>query len=314
MGPLVLRQHGLSPPDRGDAARLLGASKDPRALGYDMAWAEGGVQQVWGLGVPSWRLPFDLLAKLFGYHAFPDRLVLAAAIALLIYALLRLLVVTSTFESARRYVERHPEALAGMLLLVLFPPFLTLCRTNFDVYEEAQAYAYLDRDRVVRSDALRSLRRPTFSRYLLLAAASGLAAFVRPTLFCYGLVSVVLAWGITQWQGWKQARSWAGPGVFCVGVALLLFTNSLRFGSGFEFGHSLNANVFFPMMYATRFENPVLDAPLSPKVAELFSYLFLVREHMACCDGYASDSFRGRRPLFVGATFISLPTTSRSSL
>ena len=40
-----------------------------------------------GLGVPSWRLPFELVAKLFGHEGFPDRLALAAAMALLTYAL-----------------------------------------------------------------------------------------------------------------------------------------------------------------------------------------------------------------------------------
>ena len=53
---------------------------DPRKVGYDMAWAEDGVQQVWGLGVPIWRLPFELLANFSGVAAFPDRVALAAAI------------------------------------------------------------------------------------------------------------------------------------------------------------------------------------------------------------------------------------------
>ena len=67
----------------------LALDKDPRTVGYDMAWASDGVQQVWGLGVPSWRLPFELVAKLFGQAGFPDRLALTAAMALLTYALLR---------------------------------------------------------------------------------------------------------------------------------------------------------------------------------------------------------------------------------
>ena len=54
-------------------AHLLSAMT-PADLGYDMAWVKGGVQQVWGLGVPTWRLPYEALAKLFGYDAFPDRL------------------------------------------------------------------------------------------------------------------------------------------------------------------------------------------------------------------------------------------------
>ena len=262
-------------------------SDDPLKLGYDMAWVDGAVQQVWGLGVPSWRLPYELLAKLFGYDAFPDRLALVAAVALVTYGLFRLLVLPASQQDVWNNIKRQPETLAGALLILLFPPFLALCRTKFDVYEEAQAYTYLMGIGLFGL-TLGFIRRSTHARFLLLATISGLAAFVRPTLLCYGLVSMVLAWGITQRQGWQQSRAWAGPGVFCAGIALLLLTNAQRFGSGLEFGHSLNANVFFPMMYATRFENPIPGAPLSARIAELFSYLFLVREHMACCDGYAS--------------------------
>ena len=77
----------------------------------------------------------------------------------------------------------------------------------------------------------------------------------------------------------------------------MFIANAERFGSGFEFGHRLNLNVFYPMMYATRFENPVAAAPLWPRVAELFSYLFLVRGRLACCDGYASHIVPWQAPV-----------------
>ena len=264
-------------------------SHDPRRLGYDMAWAKGGVQQVWGLGVPTWRLPYEALAKLFGYDAFPDRLALIAAIALLAYGLVRLSVLPSPSESFWDNIKRRPEALAGILLLVLFPPFLALCRTNFDVYEEAEAYAYLMGIGLFGL-TLQFIRRPTLSRLLPLALVSGLAPFVRPTLFCYGLFAVAVALALTWRRGWPLARSSTGAAVFCLGLALLFLTNAQRFGSGFEFGHTLNVNVFLPMMYATRFTNPTYSAPISDRAAELFSYLFLVREHIVCCDGYAVRS------------------------
>ena len=262
-------------------------SHDPRSLGYDMAWVNGGVQQVWGLGVPTWRLPYEALAKLFGYDAFPDRLALIAAIALLTYGLVGLLVLPAHNRGFRDNIKRQPEALAGVLLLVLFPPFLALCRTNFDVYEEAEAYAYLMGIGLFAL-TLQFIRRPTLSRLLLLATVSGLGPFVRPTLFCYGLFSIVVAFALTWRRGWPLAKSLAGPAVFCLGLALLFLTNAQRFGWGFEFGHTLNVNVFLPMMYATRFTNPVYSAPISERAAELFSYLFLVREHIVCCDGYAA--------------------------
>ena len=92
----------------------LALDSDPRKLGYDMAWAEGGVQQVWGLGVPSWRLPFELVAKLSGHDGFPDRLALAAAMALLIYALLRL---PAPLPSEKSSHNAKPEKIVGALFL-----------------------------------------------------------------------------------------------------------------------------------------------------------------------------------------------------
>lgn len=273
----------------------LALDDDPRTLGYDMAWAEGGIQQVWGLGVPSWRLPFELIAKLFGYAAFPDRLALAAALALLVYALFRLLVFPPGANPVTQ-IKRRPEALAGVLLLILFPPLLALCRTKFDVYEEAQAYMYFAALALFAA-TLSFLRRPTLTRYVILAAFSGLAAFVRPTLFCYGLASMFVAWMFMHRQDRRHAQSLIGLGVFCAAGGLLFLTNAIRFGSGFEFGHQLNVNVFYPMIYATRFANPVLDAPLSTRVTELFSYLFLVRDNLHCCDGYASGIFPGQAPV-----------------
>ena len=230
---------------RGD----LALDNDPRQLGYDMAWSEGGVQQVWGLGVPAWRIPFELTAKATGQGAFPDRVALAVAIALLVCALLRL---------AEPLSKR--ERFAGATLLLLFPPFLALCRTNFDVYEEAQAYMYLVGIALFGA-TLGVVRRPTVSRYAILGLLSGLAPFVRPMLLCYAFASIFLAWVFARRQGAPRACFWMALGLFVAGCGLLFLTNHLRFGSGLEFGHRLNVNVFLPMMYATRFENPVVTAP-----------------------------------------------------
>jgi hypothetical protein len=262
----------------------LALHDDPRKVGYDMAWAEDGVQQVWGLGVPVWRLPFELLAKFSGVAAFPDRVALAAAIIVVSYALLRLAVPLS-----------KPERLVGALLLVLFPPFLTLCRTRFDVYEEAEAYMYLT-GIAIFALMLWFMRRPTLASYANLGLCSGLAAFVRPTLLCYALAAMVLAWFFAKREGWKLRRSLAGPLLFVAGCGLLFLTNELRFGSGFEFGHRLNLNAFLPMMYATRFDNPVAAAPLVSRIVELMSYLFLTRGELHCCYGYALAVLPGQAP------------------
>ncbi|WP_410959790.1 hypothetical protein, partial [Salmonella sp. SAL4356] len=42
-----------------------------------------------GLGIPTWRLPFEVLARVFNQPMFPDRLALAAAIMLICNIALR---------------------------------------------------------------------------------------------------------------------------------------------------------------------------------------------------------------------------------
>src|SRR5690242_7133427 len=48
-------------------------ANDASGMNWDLAWGTGTVQQIWGLGVPLWRVPFEWIAKLFGQNAFPDR-------------------------------------------------------------------------------------------------------------------------------------------------------------------------------------------------------------------------------------------------
>ena len=55
-------------------------AEDAGAMAWDLAWSangdHGAVQQVWGLGVPLLRLPFEALARVVGMPAFPDRVCL----------------------------------------------------------------------------------------------------------------------------------------------------------------------------------------------------------------------------------------------
>src|SRR5260221_5130832 len=53
----------------------LRISDSPSSAVHDTVWHNGGVQQVWGLGVPILRLPFEAATRICGGKAFPDRLV-----------------------------------------------------------------------------------------------------------------------------------------------------------------------------------------------------------------------------------------------
>lgn len=288
--------YSVNPAYRRQTEALLNGSlaldADPGRVGYDMAWAEGGVQQVWGLGVPAWRLPFEAIAKLAGHDAFPDRIALAIALAVVIYVLVRLLVLSPTGAHS----ADQPAKTVGALLLILFPPFLTLCQTKFDVYEEAQVYTYLAGIGLFAA-TLWLVREPGPGRYTLVGGLAGLSPFVRPTLLAYGIASVVIGGLIARQHGLRSLRLWVGPCTFLAGCAVLLLTNAYRFGSPTEFGHSLNLNVYWPMMYATRIDNPVTHAPLLGRIVELFSFLFLVRTDLGCCDGYAPNVLLGQAPV-----------------
>src|SRR6266853_4283536 len=48
-----------------------------------LAWHDGHVQQVWGLGVGLWLAPFQAVWSLSGGNEFPDRVALGFAFALL---------------------------------------------------------------------------------------------------------------------------------------------------------------------------------------------------------------------------------------
>jgi len=66
----------------------LAINHNPFDLNEDLCWSEGGVNQVWGLGIPFWRLPFEALARLLGLAPFPDRVALGLFIALAAYIVL----------------------------------------------------------------------------------------------------------------------------------------------------------------------------------------------------------------------------------
>src|ERR1700720_917241 len=121
----------------------LALSHNPAALDMDLCWSEGGVHQVWGLGIPLWRLPFDILAKVFGYSNFPDRIALGIFIALVAYIVCR----TWFGILARRKMEKKsypPIAAASgaMILFLFFAPMIYLLRSPMDHYSEPLVYVY----------------------------------------------------------------------------------------------------------------------------------------------------------------------------
>lgn len=304
------RWYSPSPHHRAQVEALLqgrlALSDHPSALRLDLAWAEGGVQQVWGLGVPLWRLPFEGLSRLAGAAGFPDLLALAAALAMAAWMVLHAL---RTVYPARAIVNgpmpmpgRHWAVTGGVLLLMFFAPFVNLLRSRFDIYEEVVAYEYLW-GLILIAALLNLVSRPTSGRFWILCGLAGLGGLVRPTLVLYGIGALLTAILITVYPENRrtdnrvlgnQLRVVAtGTGLFLLGCGLLYLTNRIRFGSGFEFGHRLNLQFLYGSLYATRFDHPFAQEPLFSAMRELCGLLFLTKD-IGAVDFYGEGLFAGQ--------------------
>ena len=271
----------------------LALSFDPSWMGWDLAWGRGAVQQVWGLGIPLWQLPFNALAKAFGQPAFPDRLAFVIALAGVIYFVARFHL--DYFSNIRGGVANWFNWLR-LLPVFLFPPFLSLCSSRFFIYEEVVAYGFLIAVFLMTWTVWLWLR-PNPISFFGLALMSGFIIFVRPTFAVYGVASVLVA-SFAFWKNDHRFRLlFLGGILFCVGGGLILWLNTIRFGSCLEFGYALNVNGLSPMVYAQRFDDPYHAEPLSSAAKELFALLFLTKSSIGI-DPYGFNCFPGQSSTF----------------
>lgn len=270
----------------------LSLSSDPADLGMDLAWAQGGVHQVWGLGVPLWRLPFEAAARLVSDRPFPDMLAFVVALAVaagLLFGALEEAWRCGMAEEGGASAAKNRRSwvyvlwLIGAGLVCLFlPPFLTLLQSRFAVYEEAVAYEYVYGIGLI-AGLIRMAGRPTRRRFGLLCLAAGFGGLIRPTLVLHGFGVVAAGLTVSRYPRREAGRRWVrmavlGAALFCVGNGMLYVTNLARFGSGFEFGHRLNVRPQGGTVYATRFDDPYADEPLLSAARELFGLLFLTHD------------------------------------
>jgi hypothetical protein len=287
------RWYSRDPVHREQAAALLGGrlalSESPADLRHDWAWSEGGAQQVWGLGVPLWRAGFDLVAQLFGRRSFPDRIVFGAALFVIGCVVMRVFM----WNGHPGATHAHLKGIGSVVLLLGFPPFITLLQTRFSVREEVCAYSYLFA--VLLFVLLIEMhRRFSFARFLMICSLAGFAPMVRPTLIFYGCATAGIAGALALRNRQRLRRVIAGMICFAAGLGLLLATNQLRFGSALEFGHRLNLqNDLSGSMYATRFDDPFQEEPVMSAAQELFGAVFLVHS-LTGFDWYAREIFFGQ--------------------
>ena len=291
----------------------LALSENPMDLDHDFAWSQQGVHQVWGLGVPLWRLPLEAVAKLLGFDAFPDRIAFGLFAGLVAFMALR---VWTTAWSSNSQQPRPADLVwrfivgfgIGFLLLLMFPPFLNLLQTRGAVWEEVVAYEYLF-GVLLLTLLLAFSQRPTARRLYWLCALAGLGGLIRLPLVFYGFSTMAVALWIwiadakpnkEAQEGQIKSRRQVGVvalvGVllFCLGGGLLWGTNWLRFGDGFEFGHKLNMQDMHGSLYATKFDAPFEEEPWASAAAELLGALFLATDNFNGNRWYEKDIFAGQ--------------------
>jgi len=292
-------------------------SHNPAELDDDLCWSQGGVHQVWGLGIPLWRLPFEALARIVHKSAFPDRVALGLFITLVAYIVFRtwflpLLKPDTATASKNEQGTRWRDAIVAIgavELSLFFAPVANLLSSRMFVYEEVMAYVYFYG--VALACGIVSLaRKPVWPRFFALCIFAGLGGLVRPTLLFYGVATLMTCGTIMLLTASKQRvkaiwRILVGIFLFASGGGMLFLTNLARFGNGFEFGHRLNlqSGNLMPSVYSTRFNYPFANESVMSSSRELFGAIFQVKE-LNGFNYYQQAFFPGQSSTFRWREFI----------
>jgi hypothetical protein len=242
-------------------------------------WSLGnGMQQVWGLGVPFLRLPFEALAKSLFRPAFPDRFVLFFMVWLTGISLWRGLAdkdPANLNPSASIWTQTLDwlNSATGVGTVLFFPALVTLLKTSFMVYEEAIAFNALWA-LMCLGILLSFTKKPRAWVLCSIALLSSFNALIRPTGAFAAIATFLVALWAASRSGISRLRITAAILLFLVFPLLLLSTNLARFGGLLEFGYSLNAPNMPMSEYVLRFDNPFHREPLISASRELIRELF----------------------------------------
>lgn len=249
----------------------------PLPYGHRSDWVWGnGIQQVWGLGVPLLKLPFEMVAKLFGSFGFPDRFIFLFFYMFVVAIFLKSLDVALSLNSqSQGRFARRIQNIPILFFAFLNPAFITMTRSSFQPYEEVIAYGYLWALMLFALLQIFIINRKGYL-YLLICLLSGFSPCIRPTLLAYGGITFLIAFFLAKDS---TKFRWLGPPVFIIGIIFLLVTNHLRFGNPLEFGHRLTLSGMPFIDYVHKFDNPVNSLPFLSAALELLSALFFVDLH-----------------------------------
>lgn len=242
-------------------------------IGHDLAWHDGQVNQIWGLGTGLWLLPFEALWRLLGQKWFPDRIALGVAFALLAWY---------SGTVAWRLAERAKSPAMGIALVwlvTLCPALWTLNQGGRLIYEETTLYACL----VSLGLLVAVVRVACFGErkdFYIGVGLAALAALMRPTHGIYGLLAVLVCTALVLARSGRWRTVLIGHGIFVAGLITLALTNWSRFGSPTEFGHRLSVTPGI-IVFMTRMDNPMKDASFGQASRELCGWLFWMRDVQA---------------------------------
>jgi hypothetical protein len=251
----------------------LSLSDSISMLDEDMVWHNQKVSQVWGLGVPMLRMPFEVVSKAFGVNSFPDRITFLFyffVTALLLFYNLRYLY-------GRFVSSPHVSAFIITLSALFFPSFLSLVRTRFIVYEEVIAYGYLYSLSTLALTMF-VFRKPSIKALSVLGGMASFGFFIRPTVFLYtGTIFLCSTLFLYFRRVIEKRHLFIAFFVSAIVAGLFFTSNKIRFGNFFEFGHTLNVASNVSSINVTRFSSAYKDSDnFFAKARETFALAFLL--------------------------------------
>jgi hypothetical protein len=234
----------------------------------DWALTDSGWHQIWGLGIPLLRLPFDLASKLWSLPGFPD---------LLFATLFMALCATALFSSLKHYFTApnpHMQAavcFCGAICLVLPVSTVWLVRC-WNVYHEAVFFSTLWSMLIV-AVALTPRVRVTRKHWLMLVGLCAFQSYLRPTGLAYSAI-IIGFFGMYFWRHLSLRLRLAGLCFFAASQCGLLGLNAIRFGDAFDFGHGMNIPPFAGIGLAQRFGLALPDASWGASIREAIGSAF----------------------------------------
>ncbi|GEM_PF-2632119 len=243
------------------------------AIRFDLAWYDGGVQQIWGLGVPLWMLPFEGVSRIFGYYC-SDIVPLLVALGLLVFYTLQ------TSHLLLRKKQPYPVAFLFSGIVFFLPSLWIFFWGPKSIYGVACLYALIFCLILLVATIRYVIARRNFD-FFLACFLAGFVANVRPTYGVYGVAAACIClWhSLYPWRSRRKIgdlkKTFIGCALSLGGFLFLAWSNWLRFGNPFEFGHNLSfsANT---IVYLTRFGNPCDEASFWTLARELFFWLFTI--------------------------------------